>query len=275
MHASPSSIQTTFNTTPRILLAVFTVSCSLATSAIADSYPAEKGEILITPLVHSSVQVEYLDTIVQIDPWGIIGLSNAMSAQLILVTDSPGHHLDADAIEKLSLSNTSVVIATNGLSQIPDGVVMANGDTIVLSGVTIEAIAAYDIIPGAPEHPKGDANGYVVTLGGKRLFFAGVTECVDEVKALAGIDVAFMPLNIPRGRMTPSAAAECTKILNPDVVYTYHYDQGWARQLDNPDFISPELPGGLTVAQSLDLFEKELEGSGIEYRRSNWYPPQR
>jgi L-ascorbate metabolism protein UlaG (beta-lactamase superfamily) len=254
---------------------VFTVYWSLATSAIADNFPAEKGEILITPLVHSSVQVEYLDTIVQIDPWGIIGLSNAMSAQLILVTDSPGHHLDADAIEKLSLSNTSVVIATNGLSQIPDGVVMANGDTIVLSGVTIEAIAAYDIIPGAPEHPKGDANGYVVTLGGKRLFFAGVTECVDEVKALAGIDVAFMPLNIPRGRMTPSAAAECTKILNPDVVYTYHYDQGWARQLDNPDFVSPELPGGLTVAQSLDLFEKELEGSGIEYRRSNWYPPQR
>ena len=275
MHVSLNSIQTTFNTTPRILLAVFTVYWSLATSAIADNFPAENGEILITPLVHSSVQVEYLDTIVQIDPWGIIGLSNAMSAQLILVTDSPGHHLDADAIEKLSLSNTSVVIATNGFSQIPDGIVMANGDTIVLSGVTIEAIAAYDIIPGAPEHPKGDANGYVVTLGGKRLFFAGVTECVDEVKALTGIDVAFMPMNIPRGRMTPSAAAECTKILNPDVVYTYHYDQGWARQLDNPDFVSPELPGGLTVAQSLDLFEKELEGSGIEYRRSNWYPPQR
>ena len=56
--------------------------------------------------------------------------------------------------------------------------------------------------------------------------------------------------------MTPSAAAECTKILDPDVVYTYHYDQGWARRLDNPNFTGPELPGGINVSQSLDLFEK-------------------
>ena len=272
MYSSLNTINAAFRTISRALLASFTVYWSLVTPAIADTFAAEQGEILITPLVHSSVQIEYLDTIVQIDPWDIVGLSNAKPAHLILVTDNPGHHLDLGAIEKLSRSNTSVLIATNGLPQIPDGIVMANGDTINASGVTIEAVAAYDIIPGAPEHPKGDANGYVVTLGGKRLFFAGVTECVDEVKALAGIDVAFMPMNIPRGRMTPSAAAECTKILDPDVVYTYHYDQGWARRLDNPNFTGPELPGGINVSQSLDLFEKELEGSGIAYRRSNWYP---
>jgi len=107
-----------------------------------------------------------------------------------------------------------------------------------------------------------------------RLFCAGVTECVAEVKALADIDVAFMPMNIPRGRMTPAAAAECTTLLDPDFVYTYHYDQDWARRLANPDFGGSELPGGITVAESLDLFETELEGSGIEYRRGNWYPSQ-
>ena len=41
MHVSLNSIQTTFNTTPRILLVVFTVYWSLATSAIADNFPAE------------------------------------------------------------------------------------------------------------------------------------------------------------------------------------------------------------------------------------------
>ena len=238
----------------------------------ADSFPADSGEILITPMVHSSVQLEYENTVVQIDPWSIIGLDNAKPAQLIVVTDNPGHHLDADAITHLSLDDTRVIITASGREQIPDGLVMANGDTLKVAGVTIEAIAAYDIIPGAPEHPKGDANGYVITLGGKRLFFAGVTECVAEVKALANIDVAFMPMNIPRGRMTPQAAAACTRQLNPAVVYTYHYDQDWARLLANPDGSPSELPGGLSVAESLDRFEEELAGSGIEYRRGNWYP---
>ena len=240
--------------------------------ARADSISGSAGAIEITPIVHSSVQLEYRGMVVQVDPWGIAGLDHAGTADLILVTDNPGHHLDPDAIAALSHGGTSVVIAANGLAQAPHGIVLNNGESIKVAGVTVEAVAAYDIIPGAPEHPKGDANGYVLDLGGKRFFFAGVTECVDEVKALSNIDVAFMPMNIPVGRMTPKAAADCTRLLNPEIVYTYHYDQGYQRRLANPDFEGPALPGGISIAQSLDLFEAGLEGSGIEYRRGDWYP---
>jgi len=240
--------------------------------ASADSYPADNGTIEITPLVHSSLQLEFNGFVVQVDPWGIIGLDHAKPADLILVSDSPAHHLDTDAITTLRKPDTTIVIAANGKQAIPDGLVLANGQTTEVAGVTIEAIAAYDIIPGAPVHPKGDANGYVLTLGGKRLFFAGVTECVDEVKALQGIDVTFMPMNIPRGRMTPIAAAECTRILNPDVTYLYHYDQNWARLIVDPDAARSELPGGISVEDSLNLFSSALEGSGIEVRTGNWYP---
>lgn len=238
----------------------------------ADSVQGENGEIEITPLVHSSVQLEYEGLVVQVDPWAAIDISHAKTADLILVTDSPGHHLDVEAIAHLSDSNTSVVIAENGLSQIPDGVVAINGELLKVTGIEVEAVAAYDIILGPPEHPKGDANGYVLTLGGKKLFFAGVTECVDEVKALKGIDVAFIPMNIPVGRMTPKAAADCTKILDPEIVYTYHYDQDWVRRLADPDFGGSSLPGNLSVSDTLDAFELELSGSGIEFRRANWYP---
>ena len=92
----------------------------------------------------------------------------------------------------------------------------------------MESIAAYDIKPGAPEHPKGEANGYLITLGGKRIYFAGVTECVPEMLALKNIDVAFMPMNIPVERMTPAAAADVHEELKPKVVYVYHYDQDFA-----------------------------------------------
>jgi len=201
--------------------------------AWADSVPGASGSIEITPLVHSSVQLEYNGFVVQVDPWGPVDISHAKTADLILVTDSPGHHLDPEAIGMLSDADTSVVIAENGLGRVPDGIVAINGEILKV---------------------------------------AGVTECGDEVKALEGIDVAFMPMNIPVGRMTPQAAADCTKILGPDVVYTYHYNQDWVRRLANPDFGGSTLPSGLSIPETLDAFENELAGSGIEFRRGNWYP---
>jgi len=254
----------------KILLAAI-VSTSYLLS-FADSFPAQDGDIEITPLIHSSVQLEYGDIVVQVDPWGAAGLEGAKKADLIVITDNPGHHLDVEAVAKLSDENTSVVIAANGASQLPNAIVLVNGEMAKVAGVTIEAVSTYDIIPGVPEHPKGDANGYVLTLGGKKLFFAGVTECVDEVKALRDIDVAFMPLNIPLGRMTPAASADCTKILDPSVVYSYHYDQDYARRAVTPDYAGSELPGGISIEESLDLFEAELEETEIEYRRGPWYP---
>ena len=112
---------------------------------------------------------------------------------------------------------------------------MANGERASEGGITVEAIPAYDIIPGAPAHPKGKSNGYVITLGGTRIYVAGVTECVPEVKALKNIDVAFIPLNIPLGRMTPAAAADCVKTIAPKIVYPYHYDQLMAAKLHEPE----------------------------------------
>ena len=239
----------------------------------ADSVDGTGGPIEITALIHSSVQLEHRGRVVQVDPWNRLGLPDAKQADLILITDDVGHHLDTTAIDKLRKPVTPLVMAANGADQIDDGIVIANGETIKVAGITVEAVAAYDIIQGAPSHPKGEANGYVVTFGGKRFYFAGVTECVDEVKALEDIDVAFLPLNVPLARMTPAAAAQCARIINPAVVYPYHYDQGYARRALQPDYSDPELPDNLTVDQTLARFTEALQGSGIEVRLANFYPP--
>lgn len=254
-------------------LITIAVLLSSASNVMADTLLGNQGNIEITPLIHASVQVEYRGQVIQIDPWGVRGLPDAKRADLILITDNPDHHLDIDTIERLSKPNTSVIIPANSLEELPYGVVLNNGEMIRTSGLTVEAIAAYDIIPGAPEHPQGDANGYVFELGGKKFFFAGVTECVEEVKVLQGIDVAFLPMNIPVGRMRPEATAECAKIINPDVVYLYHYDQNYARRAVRPDYPTTILDIGLTVEQSLDLFEELMADSGIEVRRGDFYPP--
>src|SRR5262245_38115612 len=240
--------------------------------APADAFPATGGDIRITPLIHASVQIEHAGKVIQVDPWSVGDLSQAKPADLILITDDVGHHLDLKAIEKLRKPGAPVVMPASGQKRIPDGIVLENGSKTTAAGITIESIAAYDIKPGPPEHPKGDANGYVMAIGGRRLYFAGVTECVPEVRALKNIDVAFMPMNIPVGRMTPKAAAECTKAVNPRIVYINHYDQDFASRAVNP---TAKLSDGVN-RESPDLgmqdFANELKGTSIEFRRGAWYP---
>ena len=243
-----------------------------AVALAADRFPAAGGDIEITPIIHASVQIEHAGKVIQVDPWSAGDLSRAKPADLILVTDDVGHHLDVKAIQQLRKPGAPVVIAANGKSRVPDGIVLANGASTDAAGVHVEAIAAYDIKPGAPEHPKGEANGYVITLGEKRIYFAGVTECVPEVQALRNIDVAFMPMNIPVGRMTPEAAAACTKILKPKAVYVYHYDQTVAARIVNPNAAAQPPAGGLTVAQSLEAFRTAMRGEPTEFRAARWYP---
>lgn len=239
----------------------------------ADHIPAAGGDILITPIIHSTVQLEHNGLVIQVDPWSAADLSSARRADLILITDDVGHHLDVKAIAQLRKPGAPVIIAANGRSRVPDGIVLANGQATDAAGVHVEAIAAYDIKPGEPSHPKGEANGYVITLGGKRLFFAGVTECVAEVQALENIDVAFMPMNIPLERMTPAAAAACVKTFKPKIVYVYHFDQDYASRVANPQARPQGLPNGMSMAESLEAFRKAIDGAA-EVRIREWYPPR-
>lgn len=234
--------------------------------------PADRGGVTITPMIHSSIQIEHAGKVIQVDPWSALELSRYKKADLILITDDPGHHLDLVAIAALRKPNAPVIIPEAAKARYADGIIMANGEKASEGGVTVEAIPAYDIIPGAPAHPKGKSNGYLITLGGARVYVAGVTECVPEARALRNIDVAFLPMNIPPGRMTPAAAADCVKAIAPKVVYPYHYDQAWVAKLASPNATADGPAGGLTVAQSLQAFRDALQGMNIDVRAANWYP---
>ncbi|HXI29961.1 MAG TPA: MBL fold metallo-hydrolase [Vicinamibacterales bacterium] len=229
--------------------------------ALAVSPMAAADRVTITPLLHSSVQLEGGGKVVQIDPWSRADLSRAKPADLILVTDDPIHHLDPKAIEQLRKPGAPVLVPAASQAKFAAGTPIANGETRTVAGITVEAIGAYDIKPGEPSHPKGKANGYVVTLGGERIYVAGVTECVPEIKALRDIDVAFVPMNLPLERMLPSAAAECVNTFKPKVVYLNHYDQSWVGS-------GKPMPNR---AATIDAFRKAL-APGIEFRDAQWYP---
>ena len=215
-----------------------------------DTVSASGGNIEITPIAHASVQIEHNGTVIHVDPWRQGYYSNAKLADLILVTDTPGDHLDLEAIVAIRRVGAPVVVPPSAEDIVPDNTVLANGETTTVRGVGIEAVPSYDLTPGEPYHPKGQGNGYVVTLGGARLYFSGGgLECVPEVQALTDIDVAFLSMNLPNDRMTPLAAAECVKIFKPKIVYPYHYRDA-----------------------NLEVFRDALGGLPIDVRLADWYP---
>ncbi|MDH4064847.1 MAG: MBL fold metallo-hydrolase [Acidobacteriota bacterium] len=256
-----------------VTFAPLVVSFEARATRVTDVYAAPSGDILITPLIHSSVQIEHAGTVIQIDPWSQGDLSQAKPADLILVTDDPGHHLDVKAIARLRKAGAPVVIprgvepgTPRALKAVPDGILMGNGDAREIAGIRVEAIGAYDLTPGEPYHPKGEANGYVMTIGGARLYVAGVTQCVPEIRALRGIDVAFFPLNLPLTRMEPDAAIDCLEGLSPKVVYPYHYDQDWVTKVGRGE------PRPVPTTRGLAQLKAALAPAGIEVRLAEWYP---
>jgi L-ascorbate metabolism protein UlaG (beta-lactamase superfamily) len=233
-----------------------------------ERFASSAGEIVITPLAHASVQIDFGGRTIYVDPWSAADLTSAPRSNLIIVTDADAgaHHLDVSALSRVRGADATVVIPASGKQKVPDGVVMANGATRTFGDVKVETIPAYDLTPGDPFHAKGVANGYVLTLGGTRLLFAGVTECVPEIKALRDIDVAFMPMNLPNGRMTITAVADCVRSFRPKVVYPYHYDQGFTARLAGRG----DPAGAAVAAASVRTLADALKGVA-DVRGGNWY----
>lgn len=85
---------------------------------------------------------------------------------------------------------------------------------------------AYNIVHmrsrGQPFHLKGSGSGYVITFGNKRVYVAGDTENIPQMKQLKGIDIAFLPMNLPY-TMTPEMVCDAARMFRPSVLYPYHY----------------------------------------------------
>jgi L-ascorbate metabolism protein UlaG (beta-lactamase superfamily) len=260
--------------TSKWVLCLIAISVCVA-GAATDSIPAKNGPILITPVLHSSLQIEHAGKVIQVDPWTLGNPALTKAADLILVSACCDlHHIDPNAIQKLRKPGAPVIIpdVAGARERVPDGLVLANGRTTTAAGIQIESVPSYDAyITLAPFHPKGEGNGYLLTLGDKRLFLAGVTECVPEIQRLKQIDIAFLPVNLPVGRMTPEKAADCAKVLRPAIVYPYHFDNARSRLLEKSKAPASEEESARNQA-GVQEFKKLLASEGIEVRIGEFYP---
>jgi L-ascorbate metabolism protein UlaG (beta-lactamase superfamily) len=187
------------------------------------------GPAEITFIGHGSLMIVYQGKVVHVDPFSQLTDYPVMpKADLILITHEHGDHLDLKAIQAIKKDNTKIIYTEKCVSTLAGGTVMHNGDSQLFGPFKIEAVPAYNLVNGPQAgmvyHKKGDGNGYILTLGDKRIYIAGDTENTPEMKALKNIDIAFLPMNLPY-TMTPEMVADAVKAFKPKILYPYHYGE--------------------------------------------------
>ena len=192
-----------------------------------DVITTDIGDVKITFIGHATLMIKFGDKMIHIDPWTkLADYSMLPKADIILITHDHYDHLDVKAIDLIKKADTQIIFSKSCQGKIDGGMMMENGQTKDIAGVTIEAVPAYNLEhkrpDGQPFHPKGDGNGYILTFGKTRIYIAGDTENTPEMKALKNINVAFLPMNLPY-TMTPQMVADAVRAFKPKILYPYHY----------------------------------------------------
>jgi L-ascorbate metabolism protein UlaG (beta-lactamase superfamily) len=228
---------------------------SVATSDRAtDHFPTSSGDLAIAPLEHATLLFVWRGLAIYVDPTSpTVDDASLPPADLVLVTCAHYDHLDPLALSHVRKPGTVVVGSPGAAARAPVDVVMHEGETRpVLPGLEVTAVPLYGVArgpgPGARYHERGQAVGYVLDLGGTRVYVSGDTECTPEVRALPDLDVAFVSLNVPYA-MTPAEATACVAAMRPKVVFPYAYRHA----------VPPTL-------------DRAALGPGIELRRRQLYP---
>ena len=218
-----------------LLFCINVLSLVMVLSAFAqkefetDMIKTSAGDLKITFIGHGTLIFNFRGKVIHLDPYSTLAdYSILPKADLILVTHEHRDHLDLKALNMVRTEKTVVVLTETCSKQLQGGIVMINGDVKTVEGFKIEAVPAYNIVhkreTAQPFHPKGVGNGYIITFGDKRVYVAGDTENVPEMKGLKNIDIAFLPMNLPY-TMTPEMVADAAKAFKPKILYPYHFGE--------------------------------------------------
>ncbi len=194
-----------------------------------DVIKTSSGDLEIFFIGHGTLIFSFSGKTIHIDPFSrLTDYVKLPKADLVFITHHHGDHLDLEALKMIRKEKTVIVHSEKCGEKIEGGIIMKNGDVRTVDGIKVEAVPAYNLVHkrdnGEYYHPKGEGNGYVLTVGDKRIYIAGDTENTPEMKSLKNIDYAFLPMNLPY-TMTPAMVVDAVSAFKPKILYPYHYGE--------------------------------------------------
>ncbi len=188
-----------------------------------DHLPTRNGEMIIQPRNHASFVMQWNGKMIYCDPAPTASYTGLPKADLILLTHNHSDHFSTATVDAVRGPGTIIICPQSTYSSLTAAqrglaVVLGYGAATNVQDLAVEAVYAYN----SYHAPLGFGNGYVLTVGGRRIYISGDTGNAPEIRALTNLDVAFVCMNQPY-TMTVSEATNVVRAIHPKVVYPYHY----------------------------------------------------
>lgn len=201
-------------------------------------------QLMIFFFSHATLGFVWDNMVVYVDPlMEYADFAALPKADLILVTHEHYDHYDAAAVAAASTDKT-VVVGSPEVGKLNDKVKVLAHDHSVDVSPTLSALAvpAYNVSPEQLQfHPREKGgNGYIISFDGKRVYVAGDTEPIDEMKSFGPLDVMFLPVNQPY-TMTVEQAAAAARMLAAPIFYPYHTTDTQIERLKEALADTPEI----------------------------------
>ena len=241
-----------------LILAVLAVGIYLFKDQV---YIKDPASVEVIPITHATLVLKISGSVIYNDPTGgAEAFAGQPEADIVLVSDIHGDHLSTSTLLAVVKEDTVLVVPQAVKDLLPaelasKATVLKNGEFLPVREMKIQALPMYNLPESADaRHTKGRGNGYVIASEDARVYIAGDTAGIPEMRALEDIDIAFVPMNLPY-TMGVDEAASAVLEFAPRKVYPYHY-RGQDGLADVGKF-------------------KELVSAGdanIEVVLLNWYP---
>lgn len=171
----------------------------------------------ITRLGHDTFRVAGAKTL-YFDPYEIAG---GDPADVILITHEHFDHCSPDDVAKIQQSSTVIVTEKDSAAKLSGDVrIISPGETTEVYGMQVTGVPAYNI--DKDFHPKANGwLGFVVEMEGVRLYHAGDTDFIPEMRDLE-VDIALLPVS-GTYVMNVEQAIEAARAIAPKVAVPMHY----------------------------------------------------
>lgn len=220
-----------------ILLALVLAGC--AAEKIIEQ-PKEVEKMIIEGidlewLGHASFKIK-TDKIIYIDPYEI---PEEEKADIILITHEHYDHCSITDIKNLAKKGTHILVTPDCLSKVSgiegaDIIPVEPDKGYDVDGVKVETLPAYNM--KKQFHPKeNEWVGYILNLKDKRVYHAGDTDFIPEMKGLKNIDIALLPIG-GTYTMNTKEAAEAANTIRPRIAIPMHYNKIQGTEADPEDF---------------------------------------